>query len=209
MARDYARTRTGNGKKKRSRGKPAAKRRQATTPGWLWLVCGICLGLVAAAGVYVFGGGAGESGLAIEIASDSDSGEQATQDPQRKSAEKKQEKEARFAFYEMLPNYEVVVPEEEYAEGDQGATPTPKVRQAGRYRIQVGSFSEYADADRRKAELALLGLESEIQSVELEDGRTVYRVRSAAIEELERLNGALKRLRENDIDTLVMRAREE
>lgn len=210
MARDYARNRSGGGKKKRNtRSRPAAKRRNDGPPGWVWLVCGVCLGLVVAAGVYVFGRAGGMSGLTITpVAGDAPAERRpASQD----GGGDGKEREPRFAFYEMLPNYEVVIPEEEYENGgSEGATAktSPKVRQPGRYRIQAGSFSKYADADRRKAELALLGLESEIQSVKLDDGRTVYRVRSGPVEELERLNGILKRLRENDIDTLVMRARE-
>lgn len=201
MARDYARTRGGK-KKPGRRGRPAAKRRDAGTPGWVWLICGICLGLVAAAAIYVFGR-AGGGGLSPKAETTR------TERPAGKSEQAETEKEPRFAFYEMLPNYEVVIPEEEYQEREGGrATTSPKVREPGRYLIQAGSFSTYADADRRKAELALLGLESEIEGVKLEDGRTVYRVRSAPIEELERLNATLKRLRENDIDTLVMKARE-
>lgn len=209
MARDYARNRSGGGKKKRTtRSRPAAKRRNDGPPGWVWLVCGICLGLIVAAGVYVFGRAGGMSGLTIAPVAGDTQGE-------RRPADKDgggKEDEPRFSFYEMLPNYEVVIPEEEYENGgndDATAKTSPKVRQPGRYRIQAGSFSEYADADRRKAELALLGLESEIQSMKLDDGRTVYRVRSGPIEELARLNESLKRLRDNDIDTLVMRAREE
>jgi hypothetical protein len=201
MARDYARTRGGK-KKTRRRSRPAARRRNTGTPGWVWLICGICVGLVAAAGIYVFG----RAGGTLSV----DTGTGRADRPAAESAEAQADQEPRFAFYEMLPNYEVVIPEEEYEERKDGrATTSPKVRDPGRYRIQAGSFSEYADADRRKAELALLGLESEIQGVTLEEGRTVYRVRSAPIEELERLNATLKRLRDNDIDTLVMRAREE
>lgn len=201
MPRDYARIRGGNKRQRRRRNRPAAKRRNTGPPGWLWLVCGICVGLVVAAGIYVFGRAGGASGLGLPA----DGGDRDTVE----TAEEKRDDEPRFAFYEMLPDYEVVIPEEEYREGEDGrATTSPKVREPGRYRVQAGSFSSYADADRRKAELALLGLESEIQSVTLEDGRTVYRVRSAPIEKLERLNTALERLRDNDIDTLVMRARE-
>lgn len=204
MARDYARTRGGK-KKPRQRDRPAAKRRDAGTPGWVWLLCGVCIGLVVAAVLYVFSR-AGAPGLTPSPETGAGQTEQAADKP----ATTETDKEPRFAFYEMLPNYEVVIPEEEYEERTDGrATTSPKVREPGRYLIQAGSFSRYADADRRKAELALLGLESEIEGVKLEDGRTVYRVRSAPVEELERLNATLKRLRENDIDTLVMRAREE
>lgn len=203
MARDYARTRSGGKKKPRRRARrPAARRRNTGPPGWVWLLCGICLGLVAAAALYVFGRAGG-------LAPPTDAEEGRADRPAAETAAAEADEEPRFAFYEMLPNYEVVIPEEEYEQREDGrATTSPKVREPGRYLIQAGSFSRYADADRRKAELALLGLESEIEGVTLEDDRTVYRVRSAPIEQLERLNVTLKRLRDNDIDTLVMRARE-
>lgn len=204
MARDYARTRNSGGNKKRRRSRAPAKRRNAGPPGWLWLVCGICVGLVVASGFYIFGG-AGETPGFTKVPTEAADGE-----PRARVKRADEDAEPRFAFYEMLPNYEVVIPEEEYERRDDGrATTSPKVREPGRYRIQAGSFSKHADADRRKAELALLGLESEIESVTLDGGRTVYRVRSAPIEELDQLNKTLKQLRENDIDTLVMRAKKD
>lgn len=219
MSRDYAKTRSASngGKRRSSRSKPAAKRRNARkggggTPGWVWLFCGLCIGLVVAAGVYVFGRPAGSGG---SITIDSIPGQASEPAPEQGRAEAEDDAEAekkqkaRFDFYEMLPNYEVVIPEEEYTEKPDGGggnqTTTPKVEQPGRYVIQAGSFSSYDDADRRKAGLALLGVESEIEKVELDSGRTVYRVRTHPVNELDKLNATLKRLRENGIDTLVMR----
>jgi cell division protein FtsN len=128
----------------------------------------------------------------------------------------------------MLPNYEVVIPEEEYpekksrsssssssssaAEVEQPASKpqptTPKVAEPGRYIIQAGSFSTPADAERRKAELGLLGLAARTVEVDLPSGKTVYRVQSNTISSSSELNNILKRLRENRIDTLVMRAKD-
>ena len=138
------------------------------------------------------------------------------------------ESEPRFSFYKMLPDYEVVIPEEEYPEEDAetaagaaqdtpaGEPPpppestqptTPRVEEPGNYVIQAGSFSRNADADRRKAELGLLGLAARIVQVDLPSGKTVYRVQSNTIGSSDELNRMLKRLRENRIDTLVMRAK--
>lgn len=214
MSRDYS-SRTGPAKKKkkpRGRARPAAKPKKTGPPGWVWLFCGLCIGLVIAATVYVFGRPAGSPGISIEIAG-VPVGEKAPEDKEKQAEEKKKKEKPRFEFYEMLPNYKVVIPEEEYVDKGTGASTsesksqatTPKVDEPGRYIIQAGSFSTYKDADRRKAGLALLGVESTIQKVAIEGGRSVYRVRSTPLDDLDKLNKTLKRLRAEGIDTLVMR----
>lgn len=205
--------------KRRPAAKPNRSRARQTgsgTPGWLWLVCGLCIGLTIAAAFYVFGRPTG-SDTRDQVAIDVPAAAQDEPDKAPDSAgTEKEQQEPRFAFYKMLPNYEVVIPEEEYPD-DSGDTDsaeasapvepqptTPKVRESGRFVIQAGSFSTYEDANRRKAELALLGIEAHIVSFDLDSGKTVYRVQSRTIESNDRLNELLKRLRENRIDTLVM-----
>ena len=51
---------------------------------------------------------------------------------------------------------------------------------SGTFVVQAGSFTSAADADRRKAELALLGISSSVQTATLANGRTAYRVRTGA-----------------------------
>jgi hypothetical protein len=50
-------------------------------------------------------------------------------------------------------------------------------------------------------------LAAQIVEVDLSSGKTVYRVQSNTIGSSSELNDMLKRLRENRIDTLVMRAK--
>src|SRR5699024_6461170 len=147
--------------------------------------------------------------------------------------QKSKPKQPRFAFYEMLPDYEVVIPQESYpsnsgdSDGGNNSTSstsstnhndnsqetasaepqptTPTVRKPGRYVIQAGSFSNRGDATRRKAELALLGVQANVLKFQLESGQVVYRVRSDTIESNNHLTELLKRLRENSIGTLVLR----
>lgn len=110
--------------------------------------------------------------------------------------------EPRFTFYSMLPNFEVVIPEEEpEVEVDR----EPKaIDQPGVYVLQAGSFSSYADADRRRAQLALQGIESRIQRVAIDD-KTYHRVRIGPIDNLEELNVMRTRLRAAKIDVLRIR----
>ncbi len=109
---------------------------------------------------------------------------------------------SRFDFYNMLPNFEVIIPEEEKevsTDTTERAVVTPGV-----YVLQVGSFAQYADADRRRAQLALQGIESEIQRVQIAD-KTYHRVRIGPIKDLEQLNVLRSRLREADMDVLRIR----
>ena len=108
----------------------------------------------------------------------------------------------RFDFYSMLPNFEVVIPEQE---PDVRVDQAPlTVEKPGVYVLQAGSFSEFKDADRRKAELAMHGIESTIQRVSIDD-RTYHRVRIGPISDLDELNVLRNRLHQANIDVLRIR----
>jgi cell division protein FtsN len=110
--------------------------------------------------------------------------------------------EKRFTFYDMLPNFEVIIPEQE---PDVAADIEPSaVVEPGLYVLQAGSFSAYADADRRRAELALHGIESQIQRVTIDD-KTYHRVRVGPTNDLDKLNVLRSRLRAAQIDVLRIR----
>ena len=113
--------------------------------------------------------------------------------------------EKRYEFYEMLPNFEVVVPEEDRdVRPDKTAAP---VDVPGVYVLQAGSYSTFAEADKVKAKLALLGIQSQIQKITV-DEREYNRVRIGPIEELAELNRVRQRLRTAKIDVLVIRVGE-
>ena len=79
------------------------------------------------------------------------------------------------------------------------------VTDEGTYILQVGSFRNGGDADRLRAELALLGIESRIQTVTIDDTDTWHRVRVGPMSDLEVLNEVRGRLAANDHDALVIR----
>jgi cell division septation protein DedD len=110
--------------------------------------------------------------------------------------------ESRFSFYEMLPQFEVVIPEVE-AEAGRGVRSRP-VEEPGRYVLQAGSFRALADADRRQANIALLGIESRIQRVTIDDD-VFHRVRIGPITDLDELNRTRRRLRDAGVETMLMK----
>ncbi len=108
----------------------------------------------------------------------------------------------RFDFYEILPKFEVVLPETELeARPDVVET---ALEEPGRYVLQAGSFSAEADAERMRANLALLGIESRIQRVTI-DADDYHRVRIGPSSDLEALNGTRARLRDAQIEVLLIK----
>ena len=108
----------------------------------------------------------------------------------------------RFDFYEILPKFEVVLPETELeARPDVVET---ALEEPGRYVLQAGSFSAEADAERMRANLALLGIESRIQRVTI-DTDDYHRVRIGPSSDLEALNGTRARLRDAQIEVLLIK----
>lgn len=77
----------------------------------------------------------------------------------------------------------------------------------GAYVLHAGSYGSFAEADKVKAQLALLGISSQIQKITV-DERQYHRVRIGPIEDLGELNRTRKRLRDARIDVLVIRVGE-
>lgn len=108
-----------------------------------------------------------------------------------------------FDFYKLLPSFQVVIPsqDKETRSGDE----TGPVSQPGTYILQVGSFQSYTEADKLKANLALLGIESSIQQVRVSDGSTWNRVRIGPLHDLKSLNALRTKLAQNHIEPLVIK----
>lgn len=110
--------------------------------------------------------------------------------------------ESRFEFYEILPQFEVVVPSEDDSRPTTASRPRP-AETPGSFLLQAGSFSAPADADRLQANLALLGIESHVQRVTI-DNAAFNRVRIGPIGDLDTAKRTQRQLRDAGIDTLLM-----
>lgn len=114
---------------------------------------------------------AGKSDAAKQLVADKPQPEAAAKTQTPAEPEKKQEpkpeapEEPRYDFYTILPEAEVVVPDYEIKtrvrEELVGKT------KATKYVMQAGSFREASEADRHKAKLALLGIESRVEKAKV------------------------------------------
>jgi cell division protein FtsN len=109
----------------------------------------------------------------------------------------------KYDFYEMLPNFEVVVPEKE-KDVKRDLPATAKVERPGVYVLQAGSYRNEADADRVRAQLAMQGIDAKVQRVAV-DADVWHRVRIGPITKLDDLNRLRKQLQAADVDALVIR----
>jgi cell division protein FtsN len=170
------------------------------------MLFGLGLGLIVAIGVYLrspFGFEPARTPAATATPPPAAEAQPARPEPRRASAERAAPAQNRFDFYEILPQFEVVVPEDP-APPRTGAAAPRRAEAPGSYLLQAGSFSAAADADRMKANLALLGFESHVQRVTLDGGDVFNRVRIGPIVDLDAAKRTQRQLRAAGIDTLLM-----
>jgi cell division protein FtsN len=189
------------------------------------MLFGLGIGLIVALGVYLNGpriiGARRAAPVTMPVPQDPDERDASTRavdepadTPARKAAEtaasassrgageNDTEDPGRFSFYDLLPSFEVVVPEVETpaARSEQ----TVEIEQPGIYMLQAGSFLTGTEAEAQRARLGLLGIESRIQRVTIDD-RAFHRVRIGPIEDLEELNSVRSRLQTANVDSMIMR----
>lgn len=253
--RDYARQQRRPEPQRRAAGnrqrRPAAKAAaRSGIPLWAWLLAGISVILFAASLYFV---SRPVAPLAMAPSSEAKAGL-----PKQKVVEIPPKQPSRFDFYEMLPSYEVVVPDEVInppkpkpqaktaavppatpgttpagsttdgvnttapaditsgsavlqagkpaaaagAEGSATSSPasTPKpaasaasstprpppqptatLAQGERFQVQAAAYRSKADAEEKRAALALSGIAMHLEPATLPNGETWYRVRSAPL----------------------------
>jgi cell division protein FtsN len=173
--------------------------------GMAGFVCGLALGLAVALAVYIYDRRT-EARVAQQPSAPMTRDD--AQDQAKPAPKSQEEGEAQqFDFYEMLPKYEVVIPEQDGKAGSPPSVVAGPVEKPGAYILQAGSFRNHKDADRVKALIAMQGVESKIQKVTI-DKDTWHRVRVGPITNLQRLEDTRSKLRQAQIDALVIRVGE-
>ena len=128
----------------------------------------------------------------------------------------------KFEFYTLLPEMEVVVPDEDLAapgpvpapaeSGDTAEAPasaapddaapadTEPALKSGHYILQVASFRSMKDADGMKAQLTLLGFQPVVQTVAIDSDEKWHRVRIGPYADRDSVEAARIRLRADGHD---------
>ena len=177
------------------------RRKSGGFSGWMGVLCGLGLGLGVAGVVFI-----------RDHRPDQATAKTAKVDKKRSHVSELPDSDAADAgdvapaktydFYDKLPKFEVVVPEKE-KDVRPDLKPAPETRR-GTYVLQAGSYKNFADADRVRAQLALQGVESKVQKVSV-DNDTWHRIRIGPISKLDELNRLRQILRKANVDVLVIR----
>jgi len=176
--------------------KKRASRRTKPTPGWAWLLAGLAIGLSIAFFTSLkdhskqpSAPGTAEAPTAAKPGR-----------PQASAKADDKKSKQRFDFYTILPEMEVVVPDVRDKTGR-----TAPVDKPGTYFLQAGSFRSFAEADNLKAQLALLGVESKVDTVTVNNTDTWHRVRVGPYQDLRELNKIRTRLLNNNINAILLK----
>ena len=170
------------------------RKRRGPAP-WVWLVAGLAIGLFMALLVYLQTRPAETQAPAPVAASKP----QDTRDVRKKPVKPiPPPPKPRFEFYNKFPEMEVVIPEEEITGTKKLGV--KQVKKPGIYLLQAGSFRSHQQAEQLKARLALLGMETRIQTAS-----NWHRVRVGPYKNLPELNKARNLLKQNGIDAILIK----
>lgn len=173
-----------------------AKRKSAQAPAWVWLFTGVITGLFIAFLYHL-------SGVRTP----------ARPEPAKKPVAARDSKpQPKYDFYNMLPDKKVTQPESTRpkpvaknddkadAKTDSKSDPAPN-----QTILQTGAFRTATEAEHRRAELILLGLDVKVQKVETKPGDSWHRVQLGPFESQEKLNAAKTMLADNHIEYMLVR----
>ena len=183
------------------------RRRHTTTrksPPWIWAVTGLLAGLFVAFLVFLQMQPAGEVTVEETPALDIPTETEARDVRKQKPAPVPPPPKPRFDFYNLLPEMEVIVQDEEI-KGAPSKEGVKRVEQPGTYLLQAGSFRSHTQADQLRAKLALMGLETSNKSVRVNSKQAWHRVRVGPFLNLSDLNQARSMLKKNGIDAILIR----
>ena len=159
---------------------------------------GLLVGLVVAAGLFVYMSD-GKHAAPVQESPHPEPRRQEAPNPQPAETPESTE---RLDFYDMLPKFEVVVPERD--QEVKSDLPTSNIERPGVYVLQAGSFRNLPDAERVQKQLKLQGIDAKVQRVAV-DNDVWHRVRIGPIKDLGELNRLRKALQAADMDRLVIR----
>jgi len=186
-----------------------------SVPGYIWMLAGLSIGLFASFLMYLDNQPAEDVSFTEAVKQElKKAREQQKLDVASKAektgpdnTEKSEPQKPRFEFYTILSELEVFVPEPEIENeklDKSNISPvTISTSVSKKYLLQAGSFKSQQDAERLKASLALLGVQSSIQSVNINRDNW-HRVRIGPFSNPTLLRETLSTLKQNNIHAMTM-----
>ena len=180
-------------------------------PGYIWMLAGLAIGLFVSFLLYLDKQPAEQVSFTDAVKQElKKAREQQAEDQSNEAGEgaaEKSDKKPRFEFYTILSELEVFVPEPEV----KTTAPKPETQlqtnsptqTSKKYLLQAGSFKSNDDAERLKASLALLGVQSSIQNVTINQD-SWHRVRIGPFSNPVLLRETLNTLKQNNIHAMTM-----
>lgn len=190
-------------RRKQIAGRHGASRGYRGYPAFAWFLAGFLIGLGICA-LALFKGYVPMPGEKQPAATATPSQAEALPDRGSESIAARSP-DRRYDFFTVLPEMEVVVPEQQLSQEALPAGESDDSSATADYILQVGSFRRAADADQMKARLALLGHIANIQVVTV-NGETWHRVRIGPVTGARQADEKRRVLQDNGIETLVMKA---
>lgn len=108
----------------------------------------------------------------------------------------------RFEFYNILPNTEEPVTEQQLKQAIQ----QPALKD--KYFLQAGSFQNAGDADNLKAKLAMLGVEAIVQDINLPEKGLWHRVRIGPFANIDEMKQVRASLQQNGVQSSPIKIHE-
>jgi cell division protein FtsN len=121
---------------------------------------------------------------------------------EEQEAEKSRPARPRFQFYAVLPEREFIIPENEVKTRKQQERMGAKPPGGDMYTLQIASFKTSAEAERMKAQLALLGVQARVETAQI-GAATWNRVKVGPFVSIASADKTRALLRENHIDSVV------
>jgi cell division protein FtsN len=177
----------------------STQRRPLDLRRWREFGYGVLAGVVLASLAFVYLGGKSHHAAEVADAPRPDPHRAAPADPEAAAGKPAQ----KYDFYEMLPNFEVVVPEKD-KDVKRDLPAAARIERPGVYVLQAGSYRNESDAERVRAQLAMQGVQAKVQRVAV-DSDVWHRVRIGPISNLDELNKVRKQLQAAEVDALVIR----
>ncbi len=186
-------------------------------PGYIWMLAGLVIGLFASFLIYLDKQPAEDVSFTDAVKQELKKAREEKklevkaqqENPPQNNEDETNNKKPRFEFYTILSELEVFVPEpevetEEIKSHSSNVISKPVKTYTGKkYLLQAGSFKSQQDAERLKASLALLGVMSTVQSVNINSDKW-HRVRIGPFSNPSELRETLSTLKQNNIHAMTM-----